>query len=266
MAMLWQTLSATPSENGNRPSPTGAPEGTFTIGQVNDTLRWLMAAVRELGDQVVSNAATLGTMAAQAANAVAITGGTIKGCSLDNTNAIAGDAITSGTIPAGRFPVGTVFNAQVAYDLAWPVGSQRLWNSTTLTGLVPVGVSATWSRIAAAQDALLAGAGTINSYGVHGSGSDIVVGAAGAHDHGGTTGGTTLTLAQVPAGIVTDWTTANHTSRPDSAPFGTDQDFITTKNTGGGQAHGHGIAAAPTHTHTATLPKVFATVLVERIA
>jgi hypothetical protein len=145
---LWETLSSTPSENGNRPSPTGAPEGTFTIGQVNDTLRWLMAAVRELGDQVVSSAVTLGTMAAQFANAVAITGGTIKGCSLDNTNSIAGDAIKSGTIDATRLPVGTIFNPQVAYDLAWPVGSQRLWNSTVLTGLVPTGVSATWSRIA----------------------------------------------------------------------------------------------------------------------
>jgi hypothetical protein len=157
MARLWETLSSTPSENGNRPAPTGSPEGTFTVGQINETFRWLMAAVHEIGDWVASSFAGLGTMAYQAANAVAITGGTIAGCTLGSSNSIAGDAITSGTIPAGRLPVGTIFNPQVAYDLAWPVGSQRLWNSTVLTGLVPAGVSATWSRIAAAQDALLVG-------------------------------------------------------------------------------------------------------------
>jgi hypothetical protein len=264
MAMLWQTLSATPSENGNRPSPTGAPEGTFTIGQVNDTLRWLMAAVRELGDQVTTSIAGLATMAYQAASAVAITGGTIKGCSLDNSNSVAADALKSGTVDAARLPVGTIFNPQVAYDLAWPVGSQRLWNSTTLTGLVPAGVAATWSRISAAQDALLAVAGTINGYGVHGSGSDVVVSSAGAHDHGGATGGTALTMSNLPASLL-----VNAYGEQDNGGLfakGSTAKIDQDANTGGGVAHGHGIAGAAAHTHTATLPKVFATILVERIA
>jgi hypothetical protein len=261
MAMLWQTLSATPSENGNRPAPTGAPEGTFNIGQTNDTFRWLMAAVRELGDYVISSAVTLGTMAAQAASAVAITGGTIKGCSLDNTNAIAADALTSGTVSAARLPVGTIFNPQVAYDLAWPVGSQRLWNSTVLTGLVPTGVSATWSRISAAQDALLAVAGTINSYGVHGSGSDIVVASAGAHDHGGATGGHAITGAEVPN---LRWFLGVD-GAGDGMPFG-DEQYVASGGLTPGAAPGPGLSGAAAHTHTATLPKVFATILVERIA
>jgi hypothetical protein len=47
---------------------------------------------------------------------------------------------------------------------------------------------------------------------------------------------------------------------------GHDQSISQDPNTGGGQPHGHGIAAATAHTHAATLPKVFATILVERIA
>lgn len=261
MAKLWETLSATPSENGNRPAPTGAPEGTFNIGQTNDTFRWLMAAVRELGDQVVSGAVTLGTMAAQAASAVAITGGSIKGCSLDNSNSIAADALKSGTVDAARLPVGTIFNPQVAYDLAWPVGSQRLWNSVVLTGLVPVGVTATWTRITTAQDALLAVAGTTRAYGASGSGTTATISAAGAHDHGGATGGHALTGAEVPN---LRWFTGVD-GAGDGFPFGTDQ-YVASGGLTPGTAHGHGIAGAADHTHTATLPKVFSTVLVERTA
>lgn len=264
MARLWESLSATPSENGNRPSPTGAPEGTFTIGQTNDTLRWLMAAVRELGDWITSSLAGLKTLAYQDASAVTITGGSIAGCTLGSSNSIAGDAIKSGTVDAARLPVGTIFNPQVAYDLAWPVGSQRLWNSVVLTGLVPTGVTATWTRITTAQDALLAIAGTTRAYGASGSGTTVTVAAAGAHDHGGQTGGHVLTMAELPASLLVN----SYGEQDNGGLFskGNNAKIDQDPNTGGGQAHGHGIPSVADHTHTATLPKVFSTVLVERTA
>jgi hypothetical protein len=264
MAMLWEALSATPSENGNRPAPTGAPEGTFTIGQTNETFRWLMAAVAEMGAWVRTSIAGLATMAYQAASAVTITGGSIAGCTLGSSNSLDAGALKSGTVDAARLPVGTIFNPQVAYDLAWPVGSQRLWNSTTLTGLVPTGVAATWSRISAAQDALLAVAGSTRAYGASGSGTTVTVAAAGAHDHGGTTGGHALTMAELPAALLVN----SYGEQDNGGLFskGSNARIDQDANTGGGQAHSHGIPSTADHTHAATLPKVFSTILVERIA
>jgi hypothetical protein len=90
-----------------------------------------------------------------------------------------------------------------------------------------------------------------------------VVSAAGAHDHGGATGGTALTMAQLPASLLINAYGGGGTGL---FKAGGDQSISQDANTGGGQPHGHGIASAASHTHAATLPKVFATVLVERIA
>jgi hypothetical protein len=83
-----------------------------------------------------------------------------------------------------------------------------------------------------------------------------VVSSAGAHDHGGATGGT-RSPGEVPAG---GHLGVDAYPRRDGMPFGNDQYVVQdAQRPAAGRPHGHGIAGAAAHTHTATLPKVFAT-------
>jgi hypothetical protein len=229
---------------------------------MSDIVRRLMAAIYEIGNQVkdiTGGVGVLGTMARQNKELVDIDGGTISAATLDSTNAINAGAIKSGSVPVDRL-AGTAANLvagdttkafgltkQQLYDMVWPVGSERAWDKTDLTGLVPEGVTATWSR--RALDSLLVGAGSTYSYGVaQGSGTDA------------TAAGTAITIAQMPAHThgyeyPDDGGTGQVNNAAPSGSTGPYSTFTTSSTGGGG-----------THTHVISLPTRYPTVWVKRTA
>lgn len=86
------------------------------------------------------------------------------------------------------------------------------------------------------------------------SGGSITSSADGDHNHGGTTGSTTLTINQIPA--------HTHPMRTALVPTGSQTGRVAdggasdvqTGSAGGGLGHDHTISASGTHTHTATPP------------
>lgn len=271
MPMIWEGWDADPGNNG-KPPPDGAPEGRTSHGALSDICRRIMAAVYEIGSQLQTlTEDTLGTMAEQDADDVEITGGTIaSGASIDAA------ALKSGTIPIGRLTdvqdeivagdADKVFGLtkQQLYDMIWPVGSERGWDKADFSGLVPAGVTATWSQ--RAIDCIIVGEGNVYSYGViEGSGTAATAAAAGGHTH--TAAGTTLNATQVPAALVTDVAYATGAAPGvNEAEAGDDYSLAVTKNTGGGQSHTHTIASVADHTHTLSLPQRYPTYWLKRTA
>jgi hypothetical protein len=282
MPYIWEGWSADPGTNGNRPPPDGAPEGRTSHGQLSDIIRRVMAATYEIGNQVkeiTGGLGTLGTLARQNKELVDITGGTIKGVAIDSSNAINAGAIKSGSIPADRM-AGTAssliagdaskafgLTKQQLYDMVWPIGSERAFDSTDPAGLVPEGVTATWSR--RGLDSILVGAGSTYSYGVtQGSGTTASAASDGAHTH--VAGGTALTAAQLPAHThLYSWPGSGGSG---GGGGGADLDGgnpyteFETSSVGSGATHTHTIASGGAHTHSVTLPARYPTVWYKRTA
>jgi hypothetical protein len=96
MALIVEQWSPTASLNTD-PPPNGAPEG-MDADTVNDTMRQMMASQREIYDGLISLLANMSggadletpdpllSMAWQAAGAVAITGGTVNGVTINATS------------------------------------------------------------------------------------------------------------------------------------------------------------------------------------
>src|SRR5262245_24393301 len=105
MTTTWLDYKANPPEN-NGPPPVGAPENMPT-SQVNNVMGEIMSVIRLMGDEFQADIDGLGTMAAQDATAVAITGGTVNATLSGNGAGITNlksQNLIEGPIPAGIFP------------------------------------------------------------------------------------------------------------------------------------------------------------------
>ena len=157
--MAYTKYSLTPANNTASP-PDGAPEGMLPSA-VNDTMRDMMAQIRDCGDGVRDGTYTM--------TAVKITGGTINGATIGATTATTGkfstltnSALTSGRVTyAGasgllsdsanltwdnfnvRLGIGT---ASPSYTLDVVSTSMRVASGTTGVGYVQYGNSATASN------------------------------------------------------------------------------------------------------------------------
>jgi hypothetical protein len=225
-------------------APLGAPEGGLAWDRVSDTFRVVMAGIAELRESIANGVPTSGLAA-------------------------------NSTKFAGR-------TRQQFYDDIWPVGSERGWNSTNPAGLIPAGVTATWTLVVG--DAFLVTAGTLypTPGATVGTNTAAVTGPAGGHDHGGATDSHTLTINQMPthghptristaAGLadavgglmLDDDNVANfsgYTGQPDNDPG------QQIGGTGGDAGHAHGIDNVSDHTHDITLPKRYVTAWFRRTA
>jgi len=237
--------SVDPALNSAAP-PLGAPEQGVPWDRVSDIMRVLMAGVAELRESIKGGVPTSGLAA-------------------------------NSTKFAGR-------SRQQAYDDYWPVGSERGWNSTSATGIVPAGITATWTLVAA--DAFLVGASVAGIYGspgaTVGSNTAAETGPAGGHDHGGSTGSTALTISQIPAhGHPTRVSTAGGTADPVGGLMLDDDNVVnypgytgTPDNdpgqqiggTGGGAGHTHNLSSVGDHTHDISLPRRYVTAWFRRTA
>ena len=92
--MAYTKYSLTPANNTASP-PDGAPEGMLPSA-VNDTMRDMMAQIRDVGDGVRDGTYTM--------TAVKITGGTINGATIGATTASTGKftAVTNSALTSGR--------------------------------------------------------------------------------------------------------------------------------------------------------------------
>lgn len=164
-----------------------------------------------------------------------------------------------------------VCNGVETYEISEPQGKISMWSGTIAT--IPGGhvlcngangtpdlrdrfiVGARQDDSGAAKTNLT---GSLTTSG--GSLSNVTSGAGGDHSHGGNTGSTALTVAQIPPhrhtikarGPNNSVSSTNRVAGGGS--FGTNDpfndDIIDT--TGGGQGHTHTISASGTHTHTVT--------------
>lgn len=219
-------------------APYGAPEG-WAGRLINDTMRELMAAGRRLFDDtprryvdpdttedVYANRA-IGTLAYQQREAVDIRGGSIGN--------------VPGIVPVGSVTLwwGTLADAVEHQAIGFIVGDgRRVVRADGLAFTAP-DLRDIFPYFYSAGRAPQSRAGSLN----------IVTAASGRHDHGSRTGGTAITVANLPAiGFLTG------AVRPggDVEPATSGSDVNLTGVTGGGQPHDHGITAAGDHTHTAT--------------
>ncbi len=276
----WTEFSADPTQNTKNP-PLGAGENALPQGRISDTFRVVMAAVREVGDLAFATASALGTMAAQAASNVAISGGIIGGTTqfvgtVASGAIVVAETISQGTLALARLPTSltgkladglTTVGKQAIYDLVYPVGRIMLWHTATPgTGLVWSGITATWVEVTAARDAVIVAAGTkTDERTVAGSaliGNAATTSADGAHSHGGATENTALSSTNLPAIAVTVAVSA--TEKVDG---GADKDSNVTAAYSGSASHSHPISGVFDHTHTLThATKRFGFVVLERTA
>lgn len=174
---IWDKFNVDPDQN-TQAAPLGAAYNRFTWGNVSVTFRTVMSGIREAGNLATAVGASLKDMAFQTSSAIAITGGNIAGVTMSSTNTflgsvttaatVAAEAIKTGVLPLARLPTNltgkladglTSGATQILYNLIYPVGDTRLWWSSSLSGLVWPGVTATWIEVTAARDAVLVGAG-----------------------------------------------------------------------------------------------------------
>lgn len=232
-------------------SPIGAPEGSYQGKWVNDTFRRLMAAVRNLGDDVPKiplggdPALRIGTLAYQNAAAVNITGGTL------------GDAVGGVTPIRGIIYFGGTISQATALEPRW-----ALCDGRTVNGIVTPNLRGLFVRAWSDSEAPGSSGGSVAA---------ITSSAGGSHTHGGATGSTTLTVDQIPAhthSITGVETSGNNTGSDPAATNGTSVGDIETESTGGGQGHTHTIGSSGTHTHTVTptLPPYYALLILMRTA
>ncbi|MGI9484846.1 MAG: hypothetical protein ACR2RF_02985 [Geminicoccaceae bacterium] len=126
-----QNLADNDAGNGVNAAPIGAQEGNATA-TVNDIQRYDKTAIKQGTENTLAINAALGDMAEQDASAVAITGGTITGATVD-------EAVNATQIGG--------LTLQQLYDLEYPVGEGM---KMTLSNTPPVpwtGVTATWTRV-----------------------------------------------------------------------------------------------------------------------
>jgi hypothetical protein len=247
------------AEANTAAAPIGAPEGNYQGRWVNDTFRHMMAAIRHLGDNTPKIPANregtqaVGSMAYQNRTSVNIEGGRIAG--------------VKGYVPVRAIIdyAGTLTQAAAEQANGWAICDGRTVNGITTPDLRNLFLRA-WGDESP---------GTTGGY----SGG-WTTGAAGAHTHGGATGSTTLTTAQIPSHTHRE---GGNLSRPDvkagttsAIQNPTGQGFLRpgdygnqndswrwlTEATGGGGGHTHTIGSDGSHTHGTTItPPPYYTVI-----
>lgn len=121
------------------------------------------------------------------------------------------------------------------------------------------------------DDMILMGYGAGTPLGRTSGSFSATTGAAGGHDHGAATGGTALTLSQIPAHShnlpLTNTNPGATTALGDATKYTsiTTSDNLATASQGSGATHNHTIASVSDHTHSLTLspPKFGARVIIK---
>jgi microcystin-dependent protein len=90
--------------------------------------------------------------------------------------------------------------------------------------------------------------------GPYDTGGGFQTGNAGTHSHGGATGGTALTIAQIPPHTHTVNDVTHQGGQATTGVAAQNPVATNTGSTGGGQAHTHPLAADGDHVHSATPP------------
>ena len=126
--MAYTKYSLTPSSNTAAP-PDGAPEGMLPSA-VNDTMRDMMAQIRDCGDGIRDGTYTM--------TAPIITGGTINGATIGATTASTGKftAVTNSALTSGRVTyAGTAGVLQDDADFTFNGTTVTMANDASISGL-----------------------------------------------------------------------------------------------------------------------------------
>jgi hypothetical protein len=230
----YRLYAADPDSN-TAGSPIGAPEGGYKGSWVNDTLRFLMATVRRLGDGVPK------------VDGDTFTGDSIVGALAFRDAVLPADiALLPGVVMVGGIIdfYGTLTQAVAYQPQGWLVCDGRTatiagtaYTSPDYRGLYPRYFSAT----IAPKD----------------TGGSLTTATDGG---GGATSGTALTMAQLPAGLL-----VNAYGEQDAGGLfakGNTARIDQDANAGGGQTHAHTI---PAHAHAVNPPPYAAVIPLLRV-
>lgn len=119
------------------------------------------------------------------------------------------------------------------------------------------------------RDKFIVASGATYAQGSTGGSTSYTTSSNGGHSHTGTTGGTALTVAQIPShnhgvtdpghthtyvngGIVGSGAPSLSNGTGSNTPTSSNTTGISIQNTGGGEAHTHSISSDGAHTHTLT--------------
>jgi hypothetical protein len=145
--MAYTKYSLTPADNNAAP-PNGAPEGMLPSG-VNDTMRDMMAQIRDVGDGIRGGTYTM--------TAPVITGGSITGV------ALTGNTFTSPVISGGSInntPIGDTTASTGAFSTLSVTGATTFSGATVANTFSSSGATITGGSISGITDLAIADGGT----------------------------------------------------------------------------------------------------------
>jgi microcystin-dependent protein len=245
------------------PSPSGGNWFLVTLEDVDANVEVVRCTARS-GDLLTVVRAQEGTVAQEFANTTTrVELRNTKG-SMERFFQRSGDTMGADLDLGGFELVNGALGADVTVpsESIFPVGMIVLWSGSIAS------VPEKWALCNGAngtpdlRNRFVVGAGGDYAVAATGGANSVTptTGAAGAHDHGAATGGTTLTTAQMPSHSHTLSTRGSNASSQGN----TQRDFprsynevgatlvesVETEAVGGGESHNHSITAAVDHTHT----------------
>jgi hypothetical protein len=230
----YKLFSPDPDSN-TAGSPIGAPEGGYKGSWVNDTLRFLMATVRRLGDSVPK-----------------VDGDTFTGDSVVKALAFrdavvpADIALLPGVVPVGCVvPFWGTLTAAVALEpRGWQVCDGRV-STIAGTSYTAPDLRGAYQRFFSSTVAPQATGGSLTTA---------------TDGGGGATSGTALTMAQLPADLLVN----AYGDQGHGGLFvqGNSARILQDANAGGGQTHAHTI---PAHSHAYNPPPYAAVIPLLRV-
>jgi hypothetical protein len=145
--MAYTKYSLTPADNNAAP-PNGAPEGMLPSA-VNDTMRDMMAQIRDVGDGIRGGTYTM--------TAPVITGGSITGVALSG-NTLTSPVITGGSI--NNTPIGASTANTGAFTTLSATGATTFSGATVANTFSSSGATITGGTITGITDLAVADGGT----------------------------------------------------------------------------------------------------------